>query len=73
MSAADHAIERTTDGGFVVTVGGEVAGYLSKDAEHLGLWILEDVGGKVTGRSESREKAAAFLAAWFVAEETDWI
>ena len=32
-----------------------------------------DVEGKITGRSESREKAAAFLAAWFVAEATDWI
>jgi hypothetical protein len=31
------------------------------------------VEGKITGRTESREKAAAFLAEWFVAEETDWI
>lgn len=73
MSAPDYTLEPNADGGFVVKVGGEVAGYLSEDAGRPGLWILEDLDGKITGRSELREKAAAFLAEWFVAEESDWI
>ncbi|MRI54050.1 hypothetical protein D8770_08795 [Methylobacterium sp. DB1607] len=72
METPDHTIH-AEEGRYVVRVGKDEAGYVWEDAERPGHWILEDVEGKVMGQSESLEKAAAFLATWFVAEETDWI
>lgn len=49
-----------------------MAGYVSEDAAHPGLWVVEDEGGRLMGRVNTKEKAAEFLAAWFEADEQDW-
>ncbi|WP_455956163.1 hypothetical protein [Methylorubrum aminovorans] len=49
-----------------------MAGYVSEDAEHPGLWIVEDQDGQFMGRHRSRDAGAEFLAAWFIADEQDW-
>lgn len=72
MSAPDHTAEEGADGRVVVKVGRDVAGYVSPDPEHLGLWMVEGADGQFMGRMSSKEEAAAFLATWFDAEEQDW-
>lgn len=72
METPDRTVEEV-DGYYVVTVGKDVVAYVSEHTEHPGLWVLEDVAGQVMGRIESWEKAAAFLATWFVAGEPGWI
>lgn len=67
----NHTIE-AEERHFVVKVGRHVAGYVSEDAAHPGLWVVEDQGGRFMGRVNTKEKAAEFLAAWFVAEDEDW-
>ncbi len=71
MKAPDHAIESGADGSFTVKVGMSVAGYLSRDAEHPGLWVIEDPDGRFMGRHLDREAGAEFLAAWFAARDED--
>lgn len=53
-------------------VRGKIAGHVSEDAEHPGLWVVEDQDGRFMGRVGQPEKAAEFLAAWFIAEDEDW-
>ena len=72
MSAPDHTTEESADGRVAVKVGRDVAGYVVEDADHPGLWIVEDQNGQFIGRMRSREEAAAFLATWFGAEDQDW-
>lgn len=69
MSGPAHTIEPNADGGFVVKVDDEVAGYLSEDAEHPGLWVVESASSRFMGRCATREQGAEFLAAWFDAED----
>lgn len=64
----DHTIEQV-ESHFVVKVGRHVAGYVSEDATHPGLWVVEDEDGRLMGRANTKEKAAEFLAAWFEAED----
>ncbi|ACB81961.1 hypothetical protein Mpop_3830 [Methylorubrum populi BJ001] len=45
METPDHTIH-AEESRYVVRVGKDEAGYVSEDAEHPGLWILEDVGGR---------------------------
>ena len=66
-----HIIE-AAESHFVVKVGRHVAGYVSEDAAHPGLWVVEDQDSRFMGRVNTKEKAAEFLAAWFVAEDEDW-
>lgn len=47
----------------------EPMGFLAEDEEHPGLWLVKDQQGAFMGRQVSREAGAAFLAAWFVADE----
>ncbi|WP_462120202.1 hypothetical protein [Methylorubrum extorquens] len=49
-----------------------MAGYVSEDAKHPGLWVIEDADGHLMGRHPDRENGAAFLALWFGAEEQNW-
>jgi hypothetical protein len=67
VSAPEHIIEPSPDGGFLVRVDGTVAG----DSEYPGLWKAWDQGGQLLGRRASREEAATFLATWFVAQDQD--
>jgi hypothetical protein len=71
VSAPDHFAEEGDDGRVVVKVGRDVAGYVSPDFEHPGLWMVEGADGQFMGRMRSKEEAAAFLATWFGAEELD--
>ncbi|MBB5762181.1 hypothetical protein HNR01_001801 [Methylorubrum rhodesianum] len=64
----DHTVE-PSDGHFVVKVGTHTAGTISEDKEHPGLWFVIDEQGAFMGRQMSKERAAEFLAAWFVADE----
>lgn len=66
-----HTIEAMDPSHFVVKVGRHVAGYVSEDAAHPGLWVVEDQDRLFMGRVNTKEKAAEFLAAWFVAEDED--
>lgn len=68
MNPPAHTIEPDADC-FIVKVGPHVAGYLAEDEEHPGLWLVRDQDGAFMGRQVSREAGAAFLAAWFVADE----
>ncbi|PXW50214.1 hypothetical protein [Methylobacterium sp. B4] len=72
MIPLDYTIEESADGLFVVKVGKDLAGYVSEDAEHPGLWVLEDAGGHLMGRHHDREAGASFLAIWFAAGDQDW-
>lgn len=72
MEAPDHTVEEI-DGYYVVRVSKDVADYVFEDALYPGRWVIEDVDDQITGLSKLREKAAAFLATWFTAEELDWI
>lgn len=63
-----HTIE-AAESHFVVKVGRHVAGYVSEDAVHPGLWVVEDQDRRFMGRYHDREAGAEFLAAWFVAED----
>lgn len=72
MKPPAHTIEAMDPGRFVVKVGRHVAGHLAEDGEHPGLWIVTDQDGMFMGRVNTKEKAAEFLAAWFVAEDEDW-
>lgn len=54
---------------FVVKVGKDVAGTISQDHEHKGLWFVIGLDGQFMGRVNTKEQAAEFLAAWFVAED----
>jgi hypothetical protein len=67
----DHTIE-AAESHFVVRVGKDVAGTISQDHEHKGLWFVIGPDGQFMGRVNTKEKAAEFLAAWFVAEDEDW-
>lgn len=67
-----HTIKPDGPGRLVVRVGSDIAGHVSEDAEHPGLWVVEDQDGRFMGRIYQPEKAAEFLAAWFVAEDEDW-
>lgn len=71
MSAPDHITEEGADGRVVVKVGRDVAGYVSPDVAHPGLWMVEGADGQFMGRMSSKEEAAAFLATWFGAEEQE--
>lgn len=71
MRLPDYTVEEVAAVQFAVKVGNEVAGYLSKDGEHPGIWVNEDQNGRLMGRSAAREKGAEFLAAWFVAVDED--
>ncbi|MEN3208665.1 hypothetical protein PUR23_01285 [Methylorubrum populi] len=71
MSAPNHIAEEGADGRMVVKAGRDVAGYVSPDLEHLGLWMVEGADGQFMGRMSSKEEAAAFLATWFGAEEQE--
>lgn len=71
MNVPEHAIVQTANDSFVVKVGTEVAGYISRDAEHPGLWVVEDPEGRLMGRHLDRETGAAFLKAWFAARDGD--
>lgn len=71
MSASEHIIEPSPDGGFLVRVDGNVAGTVADDGEYPGLWKAWDQGGRLLGRRASRAEAATFLAAWFVAQDQD--
>ena len=64
-------MEPNGEEGFVVKVGGEVAGYVTPDADSLGLWVTEDQDRQLLGRVYDPEKGAEFLAAWFVAVDED--
>ncbi|QDI83156.1 hypothetical protein E8E01_23455 [Methylorubrum populi] len=66
-----HTVEPDGPGRLIVKVRGEIAGHVSEDAEHPGLWVAEDQDGRFMGRVGEPEKAAAFLAAWFGAEDED--
>ncbi|MEZ0251845.1 MAG: hypothetical protein ACAH20_12970 [Methylobacteriaceae bacterium] len=65
-SPPDHTMEPNGEEGFVVKVGGEVAGYVTPDADHPGLWVTEDQDRQLMGRVYDPEKGAEFLAAWFI-------
>ena len=56
---------------FVVRVDGDLAGYVTQDAKRPGLWIVEDQDRRFMGRVYQPEKAAAFLAAWFISDDHD--
>ena len=71
MKATGYTVEEIAAGQFVVRVGSEVAGYVSEDGEHPGIWVNEDQNGRLMGRSATREQGAEFLAAWFVAVDED--
>lgn len=64
-----YTVEDITAGQFAVKVGNEVAGYISEDGEHPGIWVNEDQNGRLMGRSATREQGAEFLAAWFGAKD----
>ncbi|CAO4186238.1 DUF2158 domain-containing protein [Methylorubrum aminovorans] len=72
MNAPGYELEDNGSGNFTVRIGRAVAGYVSEDAEHPGLWIVEDQDGQFMGRHRSQDAGAEFLAAWFIAEEQDW-
>lgn len=69
MSTPEHEIVQQADGSFIVKVGSNVAGYVSQDAEHPGLWIIEDPDGRLMERHFDHEAGAAFLTAWFAARD----
>lgn len=71
MKAPGYTVEEVAAGQFAVKVGDEVAGYVSEDGEHPGIWVNEDQNGRLMGRSATREQGAEFLAAWFVAVDED--
>ena len=71
MRPPDYTVEEIASGQFAVKVGNEVAGYVSKDSEHPGIWVNEDQNGRLMGRSATRDQGAEFLAAWFVAVDED--
>lgn len=64
-----YTLKETSDGTFTVKVGEHVAGTTLRDKEHSGLWFVIDEQGAFMGRQVSREAAAEFLAAWFLADE----
>lgn len=68
----DHTIEPDGPGRLAVTVGSDIAGHVSEDAERPGLWIVTDQDGRFMGRVYQPEKGAAFLASWFIASDEDW-
>ncbi|WP_437871493.1 hypothetical protein ACSD7O_24640 [Methylorubrum extorquens] len=72
MSAPNYTVEEIAPDQFAVKVGNELAGFVSEDGEHPGIWVNEDQNGRLMGRSATREQGAEFLAAWFVAEDQDW-
>lgn len=72
MSAPDHAIEAEAVGYVAVKVGSDTAGYLARDPDNPSLWRVMNPGREFMGRYHDLEEAAAFLAAWFGAEEQDW-
>lgn len=72
MRASDYTVEEIAAGQFAVKVGKQLAGYISEDSEHPGIWVNEDQNGRLMGRSATREQGAEFLAAWFLAEDQDW-
>ncbi len=55
-----------------VVVDHEIAGRVIACDEHPGLWRVEDQKGRFMGRTGLREQGAAFLAAWFLADDEDW-
>ncbi|UYW24859.1 hypothetical protein OKC48_16425 [Methylorubrum extorquens] len=65
-SPPDHTMEPNGEEGFVVKVGGEVAGYVTPDVDSPGLWVTEDQDRRLMGRVYDPEKGAEFLAASFV-------
>ncbi|OAH17548.1 hypothetical protein AX289_31285 [Methylorubrum populi] len=71
MKAPGYTVEEVAAGQFAVKVGNDVAGYVSEDSEHPGIWVNEDQSGRLMGRSATREQGAEFLAAWFVAVDED--
>ena len=73
VSASEHIIEPSPDGGFLVRVDGSVAGTIADDSEYPGLWKAWDQGGQLLGRRASQEEAATFLATWFGAQDQDRI
>ena len=68
----EHTIEPDGPGRLVVRVGSDIVGHVSEDAEHPGLWVVEDKNGQFMGREYQPEKGAEFLAAWFVSEDENW-
>ena len=71
MSAPDHTAEEEADGHFAVRVGRHVAGYLIRDHISLRAWRILKPDRQFMGRYRDKAAAAAFLAAWFRAEEHD--
>jgi len=71
VKAPNYTVEEIAADQFAVKVGNEVAGYVSEDGEHPGIWVNEDQNGRLMGRSATREQGADFLAAWFVAVDED--
>jgi hypothetical protein len=69
VKSPGYTVEEVAAGQFVVRVGSEVAGYISEDGEHPGIWVNEDPNGRLMGRSATREQGAEFLAAWFGAKD----
>lgn len=67
----DYTIEDSADRPLILKAGKFVAGHVSEDAEHPGLWVLEDAAGHLMGRRHERENGAAFLPMWFAADEQD--
>lgn len=67
MNPPPHTTEQQEDGRFVVKVSDDIAGWVSQDAS--GFWRAEDETGTLMGRLHTREQAAGFLAAWFIADE----
>jgi prophage tail gpP-like protein len=71
MFPLDYTIEESANGQFIVRVGEDVAGHMSEDAEHPGLWVLEDADGQLVGQHHDQEDGAAFLALRFAAGGQD--
>ncbi|ARO53844.1 protein of unknown function [Methylorubrum extorquens] len=67
MQSPGHTMEPDGEDRFVVRVDGDLAGYVTQDPVRPGLWIAEDQKRRFMGRVYQPEKAATFLAAWFIA------
>lgn len=69
MNAPEHKIAQTVDGSFVVEVGPDGADFVSRDAEHPGLWVVGDSDGRFMGRHIDCEAGAAYLVTRFAARD----
>lgn len=67
MQSPDHTMEPDAEDRPVVRVDEDLAGYVTQDLAWPGLWTAEDRKRRFMGRVYQPEKAATFLAAWFIA------